>query len=140
MAPFAILPDVKGLLLAVLSAAVLTAADAPDRATIQGAVSVQDDQTLVLTTAAGVAHELIVEEPDPFHTLQDPALAGRTWELEGFHREGDRFEVRALSTIKDGKRYQVSYYCEICHITSYRPGRCMCCQKMVELRETPVEE
>jgi hypothetical protein len=29
----------------------------------------------------------------------------------------------------------VQYYCEICHIVSYRPGQCMCCQEEVELQE-----
>ena len=82
----------------------------------------------------------LVVETDAFHALHDPKLADRTWEFVGNPLEGDKFEVRKLFTIKDGKRFNVTYYCEICHIVSYRPGRCMCCQEDVELREIPAEE
>lgn len=82
----------------------------------------------------------LVVETDAYHALHDPKLAGRTWEFVGLPLEDDQFEVRKLFTIKDGKRYNVTYYCEICHIVSYRPGRCMCCQEDVELREIPAEE
>ena len=76
---------------------------------------------------------------DNMHALRDKALARRTWEIEGTRDSEGRFEVVKMFTIVDGKRMKVTYYCEICHITSYRPGRCMCCQEDVELRETPAE-
>ena len=82
----------------------------------------------------------LVVETDAFHALHDPKLADRTWELVGVVHPMDRFEVRRLFTVKDGKLHTVTYYCEICHIVSYRPGRCMCCQEDVELRETPAED
>ncbi|MBI1352890.1 MAG: hypothetical protein GC160_00990 [Acidobacteria bacterium] len=79
-------------------------------------------------------------ETDAFHTLHDPKLADRTWEFVGVPQAGGSFDVHKLFTIKDGERFQVTYYCEICHIVSYRPGRCMCCQEPVELREIPAEK
>lgn len=93
-------------------------------------------ETVQLIGEDGKTWELVVEA-DNYHALHDKALAGRVWELVGFARGGDRFEVRHLFTIKDGARHKVTYYCEICHIVSYRPGQCMCCQEAVELRETP---
>ena len=69
--------------------------------------------------------------------LRDPRLAGREWELEGFFASDGRFEIRKLFTIKDGRRNRVTYYCEICHIHTHEPGRCMCCQEETELREIP---
>ena len=128
------------LICAVFSAAALAAADASERVTVRGTITAVEDEPIVLTTDSGAALELIVEEADTFHTFHDPELADRTWELEGFHRGDNQFEVRALFTIKDGERFKVTYYCEICHITSYRPGMCMCCQEDVELREVPVTE
>lgn len=130
----------KFLLALFLAAAVLPGAENDERVVVRGTLHAVEGEPLVLTADSGEKLELIVDEADPFHTFHDPELAGRTWELEGFRRDGGRFEVRRLFTIKDGKRYKVTYYCEICHITSYRPGMCMCCQEDVELREIPADE
>ena len=69
--------------------------------------------------------------------LRDPRLAGREWEFEGSLAAAGRFEIRKLFTIKNGRRHRVTYYCEICHIYTHEPGRCMCCQEETELREIP---
>ncbi len=69
--------------------------------------------------------------------LRDPRLAGREWEFEGSFAADGRFEIRKLFTIKQGRRHRVTYYCEICHIYTHEPGRCMCCQEETELQETP---
>ncbi len=69
--------------------------------------------------------------------MRDPQLAGRTWEALGREAADGRFEVDRAFTIKNGRRHRVTYYCEICHITTYEPGRCMCCQENTELREIP---
>ncbi len=69
--------------------------------------------------------------------LRDPRLAAREWELEGSLAADGRFEIRKLFTIKDSRRHRVTYYCEICHIYTHEPGRCMCCQEETELREIP---
>lgn len=87
---------------------------------------------------SGETFDLILE-PDNFHALHDELLKDRLWKLEGRVKEG-ALEVRKMFSIKDGKRFKVTYYCEICHIVSYRPGRCMCCQENVELQEIPAEE
>ncbi len=129
----------RAVAIVLLSTACLAAADAPKRTLVRGTIVAVEGEPIRLTIGAGETLELVVDEVDSYHTFHDPKLADRTWELEGFRLEDGRFEVRKLFTIKDGERYQVTYYCEICHITSYRPGRCMCCQEDVELREVPVE-
>jgi len=93
------------------------------------------DETVKLIGEDGKTWELIVEA-DNYHALHDKQLAGRLWELTGYDKGEGRFEVRQMFTIKDGERHKVTYYCQICHIVSYRPGQCMCCQEEVELRET----
>ncbi len=72
--------------------------------------------------------------------LRDPRLHDRLWELEGELQPDGHFEIRRLYTIKDGKRHRVTYYCEVCHIRTYQPGPCMCCQDETELQEIPVTE
>ncbi len=134
-------------LVALLCAALVVPAGADPPAKDQEQVAVRGhvlvapnhDADHRLETDDGKVWTLVVET-DAFHSLHDPELAGRTWELVGYPLGDDRFDVRKLFTIKDGERHAVTYYCEICHIVSYRPGMCMCCQEDVELRETPVEK
>lgn len=71
--------------------------------------------------------------------LRDPQLLEREWEFEGALRPDGRFEIIKLFTIKDGQRFRVTYYCEICNIVTHEPGDCMCCQGPTELREIPGE-
>ena len=71
--------------------------------------------------------------------LRDPRLAGREWEFEGKFTPGGSFSIYKLFTLKEGKRHRVTYYCEVCHIYTHEPGRCMCCQDETELQEIPEE-
>ena len=71
--------------------------------------------------------------------LRDPRLAGREWEFEGKFAADGSFTIYKLFTLKEGKRHRVTYYCEVCHIYTHEPGRCMCCQDETELREIPEE-
>lgn len=82
----------------------------------------------------------LAAEGDTYYSLHDPKLAQRTWEFEGQTLGDGRFDILKMFTIVDGKRHKVTYYCEVCHITSYRPGECMCCQDEVELQETPLDQ
>jgi hypothetical protein len=71
--------------------------------------------------------------------LRDPLLIDREWELAGTMQPDGHLEIVKLFTIKDGKRYRVTYFCEICNITTYEPGRCMCCQGPTDLHEIPAQ-
>lgn len=125
--------------------AVSALAEAPDgQTTLRGEVlltpgAAHDHEAPVkLRTGDGAEWTLLVEV-DHYHTLHDPKLAGRGWEFIGNAKPGNRLEVIRVFSIKDGVRHKVQYYCEICHIVSYRPGQCMCCQEEVELQEKPAE-
>jgi len=48
-------------------------------------------------------------------------------------------EVIKLQSLREGKLYDLYYYCEVCNITTHKPGHCVCCQQEVEFRETPAE-
>jgi hypothetical protein len=49
-------------------------------------------------------------------------------------------QVIDVHTIKEGKLYEVYYWCGICAIKSYARLPCECCQEPVELREEAVPE
>ena len=122
----------------IIFAALLLAAAPPPAAagaSIRGHLApTVEGRPLQLVTASGRAVDLAADELLE-RTMRDPQLAGRTWETLGREAADGRFAVDRAFTIKDGRRYRVTYYCEICHITTYEPGRCMCCQENTELRE-----
>ena len=70
--------------------------------------------------------------------MADSRLNGREIELEGRFTGSRQFEATHIFTVRDGKRFEVTYWCEICHIRTHMPGRCMCCQGETELQEQPV--
>ena len=91
-------------------------------------------ETLQLALASGGTVGLELDEGLEL-TMRDPQLAKRLWEVRGRHEAGGRFVVDKIFTVKDGELHRVTYYCEICHITTHEPGLCMCCQGDTDLRE-----
>jgi len=91
----------------------------------------------VIETAGGKTYTV---SGDEFTKAQmaDPKLKGRQMELEGRHTSPSHFEATKIFTIKDGKRYKATYWCDICSIRTHMPGLCMCCQADTELQEIPV--
>ena len=73
-----------------------------------------------------------------FHTLQDKRLANREVRVEGTMKGDGTFEVERFFTVKDGKLYQVRYFCKTCNIVALEPGDCVCCQQPTELQEIPI--
>lgn len=96
--------------------------------------------------AEGPALEALGNKPvaldgdqDTLAVLGDARLAGMELEVRGRRASSGRFEILpfttrgALLVHKDGKRYTVTYWCEVCAIRTYTPGKCMCCQQETEL-------
>jgi hypothetical protein len=48
------------------------------------------------------------------------------------------YEIIKSRFFRDGKLYDFYYYCEVCNITTYHPGLCMCCRQETEYRENVV--
>lgn len=70
--------------------------------------------------------------------LDDERLIGGELEVEG--RAGgegkfviDEIHTKPLYTFVKGERLGVSYWCEICYIRTYSPGKCWCCQEDTKL-------
>ena len=51
----------------------------------------------------------------------------------------DLFEAVTLRCVRDGKVYDLVYYCDICHIFTIAPGICECCKGPTTLIERPIE-
>jgi hypothetical protein len=81
--------------------------------------------------------ELEGDEPT-MGVLNDVRLKGSDFEVAGHFVSPDRFKVNGIETpslfaYKDGKRLMVSYWCNVCYIRTYTPGKCWCCQKYTDL-------
>ncbi len=48
-------------------------------------------------------------------------------------------EVIKLQSWRNGKLHDLYYFCDVCNISTHKPGPCECCQEPVEFRETPAE-
>ncbi|MBM3802661.1 MAG: hypothetical protein FJW26_10185 [Acidimicrobiia bacterium] len=49
------------------------------------------------------------------------------------------YELVRAQLIRGGKLFDFHYFCEVCNITTYAPGLCMCCRQESEYRESPAE-
>ena len=70
--------------------------------------------------------------------LADDRLNNADLEAIGQTIESGRFKIepihtRSLFVHQGGKRLMVTYWCDVCYIRTYTPGKCWCCQKDTEL-------
>ena len=49
-------------------------------------------------------------------------------------------EVVRLQSLRNGRVYNLFYFCEVCNIRTHKPGPCDCCQDPVEFREIAADE
>ena len=70
--------------------------------------------------------------------LKDKRVAGMDLEAIGHFRAPDVFTInpihtKAMFVHKDDKRLYITYWCDVCSIRTYSPGKCWCCQEDTEL-------
>ena len=120
-----------------LAALALAANSLPAEKVLRGRIRQEAGKPPVIQTADQKSYTV---SGDDFTKAQmaDPHLNGREIELEGRLTGAGAVEAERLFTIKDGKRFKVTYWCDICSIRTHMPGRCMCCQGETELQELPV--
>jgi hypothetical protein len=73
-------------------------------------------------------------------TLEDGRISGKQLELKGKFLADGSFEVSDIFTVHPDGLYKVIYFCNVCHITAFSPGRCVCCQRPTELEEVPLTD
>jgi hypothetical protein len=124
----------------IAPAACLSAASVANVHRLRGRLAPAEDQpfpqgdSIVFVTLDGQQHT-VTGDLFSLGQLRDARLAGRVWELEGIPAPNAPFEIQKLFTIKDDKRHVVTYYCDVCHIYTHEPGKCMCCQEETVLQE-----
>jgi hypothetical protein len=67
----------------------------------------------------------------------DSRVRQRQLQLTARLHSGDQLEIIKVQSIKDGKLYDIYYFCDVCTITSFTPGLCPCCRNEMEFREKP---
>lgn len=67
----------------------------------------------------------------------DARVRQRELQLTARLHAGDLLEIIKVQSVKEGKLYDIYYYCDVCSITAYTPGLCPCCRNELEFRETP---
>jgi hypothetical protein len=77
-------------------------------------------------------------DADTVGVLKDGRLAGTDFEVLGQQSEPGKFKIapihtRALFAYKNGRRWMVTYWCEVCAIRTYTPGICWCCREETAL-------
>lgn len=98
------------------------------------------EQSLVLETAAGELHPL-AEDARGIAFRRDERLREIDVELLGRRHHGSPFiQVVEIRELRDGRRYELDYWCEICAIAMYELKACDCCQGPIELRRRLIEE
>jgi hypothetical protein len=70
--------------------------------------------------------------------LRDLRLAKDEFELRGRFTAPDAFAIdpiylRAIFVWRDGRRLVVTYWCDVCAIRAWTPGKCQCCQDEMAL-------
>ncbi len=122
-------------------ACALRTISAAESAVIQGVLKQAEGKPPALDT--GERQIPLDGDPDTKGVLNDKRLAGAKLELKGTFLPAGTFLVdpihtRALYVHKDGKRLFVTYWCEVCSIRTYTPGKCWCCQDdtALDLRES----
>lgn len=112
-----------------------------DSTVIQGVLRHAEGKPPALDT--GDRQILLDGDADTNGVLKDKRLAGAKLELKGhFLPSGvflvDPIHTRALFVHKNGKRLFVTYWCDVCSIRTYTPGKCWCCQDetALDLRES----
>lgn len=81
------------------------------------------------------------EKDDPLAAIfSDSQVRQRLLQITAREHPGNRLELIAVQSVKSGRLYDISYYCDVCNITLYAPGPCPCCGKELKFTETPASQ
>lgn len=85
---------------------------------------------------SGKLYKFLPSDPmTPIFT--DGRVRQRELQISARLHSGDHLEIIKVQSVKEGRLYDVFYFCEVCNITAYVPGLCPCCRAELEFRETP---
>ncbi len=98
-----------------------------------------DSEGIALITDEGQFFTIIKDDVSRMLYL-DPDLHNRKLCLTGVKIPNTQIlQIKKVQTIKDGKLYDVDYWCDRCQLAASQPGRCICCGEVVFRRELPAD-
>lgn len=104
-----------------------------------GAKPDADTAGVALVTADGTVFTLVKDAKSRL-LFMDKQLHNRDVRLTAKVLPGTRvLHVETVQTVKDGKVFNVDYWCENCQLEASEPGPCKCCGAETVLRELPVK-
>jgi hypothetical protein len=114
---------------------------APDErgAGLQGKLLVQKGKAS-LADPGGMEVQLVSGDDSISETLADGRLSGREVKVIGRLRPDGSFDVREFYVVRGKTLCRLIYFCDVCHITTFRPGDCLCCQKPTVPTEVPLTD
>ena len=118
---------------AILLFTPVAAIAAGGRATVTGRLQQSGSGPVLLKAGDG---RLITLEGDVSTkaVLRDPRVIREQFEAVGEWKSPETFLIdpihkKALFIRRNGQLLVVTYWCEVCAIRTYAPGRCQCCQE-----------
>jgi len=126
------------MLLILVAASPVHPAGLPEEkeTSLQGKLRISDGKASVLVEP-GRAVTLESEDTDVAATLSDERISGRPVKLLGRFRPDGTFSVREVYIARPESLYRIIYFCDTCHITTFAPGDCACCQQPTVPVEVP---
>jgi hypothetical protein len=94
----------------------------------------------MLLEPGGKAVRLTSDDEATSETLADARLSGRDLKLIGRLRPDGSFDVREFYVVRGNSLYRLIYFCDVCHITTFSPGNCLCCQQPTVPTEVPLTD
>lgn len=87
----------------------------------------------MLRTADGIGLRLLAD-PESLAVLNDERVRAEVFEAVGRFEGTGGFRVdpiykKAMFVIRGGEALVITYWCEVCAIRTYSPGKCQCCQE-----------
>jgi hypothetical protein len=94
------------------------------------------DCRFVLKAKDGKEYRFLSGDPEAA-IFTDSRVRQRDLQITGRLHPEKTIEIIKVQSIRDGKLYDIYYFCELCNIRRYAPGLCPCCRNELEFRETP---
>lgn len=98
---------------------------------------VVESRRFALRTVEGVLH-VFPSQDTLAGIFEDDSVRERELLVRARRTPSGGIETIKVYSTRNGTIYDLDYFCEVCNITAYAPGPCVCCGQPLRLRETPV--
>jgi hypothetical protein len=92
-----------------------------------------------LSDQDGKLHDFSSTDPSTA-IFSDARVRRRELQVTAKVTDKKQLEIIRVQSVREGKLYDLYYFCEICNIRAYAPGLCPCCRNEMEFRETPATD